>query len=171
MLKEYPLSGVKTYDINLLPDERGFFAEALRQDWKDLIDESMVQANMSYSYPGMVRAWHRHDRGQVDYFLVLKGAAKICAYDEKTGSLVEIVGTGDKPTITRIPGFYLHGFKAISNEPTLIIYFVNRLYDSKNPDEVRRPWNDREIVPTEINGNKNDSRVGKPWDWFYPPHK
>ncbi len=146
-MKEYPLPGVRTYEINLMPDERGFFAEVLRQDWKDLIDEWIVQANMSYSYPGMVRAWHRHDRGQVDHFLVLKGAAKICAYDEKTKRLVEVIGNAHKPSITRIPGFYMHGFKAISDEPTLIIYFVNRLYDYKNPDEVRRPWNDPEIVP------------------------
>jgi dTDP-4-dehydrorhamnose 3,5-epimerase len=171
MLKEYPLPGIKTYEINLLPDERGFFAEALRQDWKDLIDEWVVQANMSYSFPGMVRAWHRHDKGQVDHFLVLQGAAKICAYDENTRRLVEVIGSAKKPTIIRIPGLYLHGFKAIADKPTLIIYFVNRLYDYKNPDEIRRPWNDPQIIPIEINGNKNDPRVGKSWDWFYPPHK
>ncbi len=33
MTKEYALAGVKTQEINLIPDERGFFAEALRQDW------------------------------------------------------------------------------------------------------------------------------------------
>jgi dTDP-4-dehydrorhamnose 3,5-epimerase len=170
-MKEYPLPGIRSQDINLMPDERGFFTEVLRQDWKELIDEWVVQANMSYSFPGMVRAWHRHDRGQVDYFLVVQGAAKICAYDEKTQRLVEVIGNGRKPSITRIPGFYLHGFKAISDEPTLIIYFVNRIYDYKNPDEVRRPWNDPQIIPIEINGNKNDPRVGIPWDWFYPPYK
>jgi dTDP-4-dehydrorhamnose 3,5-epimerase len=171
MLKEYPLPGIKTYEINLLPDERGFFTEVLRQDWQDLIDEWVVQANMSYSFPGMVRAWHRHDNGQVDYFLIIQGAAKICAYDENTRRLVEIIGSAKKPALIRIPGLYLHGFKAIADEPTLIIYFVNRLYDYKNPDEVRKPWNDPQIIPLEINGNKNDPRAGKSWDWFYPPHK
>jgi dTDP-4-dehydrorhamnose 3,5-epimerase len=170
-MKEYSLPGIKSYEINLIPDERGFFSEVLRQDWKDLLDEQIVQANMSYSYPGMIRAWHRHARGQVDCFLVLHGAAKICAYDEETSRLVEIIGSGQKPTLIRIPGKYLHGFKAVSNEPALIIYFVNRLYDYNNPDEVRRPWNDSRVIPVEINGNKNDLRVGKPWDWFYPPHK
>jgi dTDP-4-dehydrorhamnose 3,5-epimerase len=171
MIKEYPLSGVKSFDINLIPDERGFFGEAIRQDWKDLIDDWIVQANMSYSFPGMVRAWHRHDRGQTDYFLVLKGAVKICAYDEKTRQLAEVISSPAKPTITRIPGFYWHGFKSVADEPALIVYFVNRLYDSKNPDEVRRHWNDPQIIPVEINGNKNDPRAGQPWDWFYPPYK
>jgi dTDP-4-dehydrorhamnose 3,5-epimerase len=171
MNKEYPLPGIKTNDINILPDERGFFAEILRNDYKDFIDEWPVQVNLSYSFPGIVRAWHRHDMGQVDYFIALKGAAKICAYNENTKSLVEIINNANKPSITRVPGHYLHGFKAISDEPLLIIYFVNRIYNRTNPDEVRRPWNDRGIVPLEINGDNNDPRVGKPWDWFFPPYK
>ncbi len=171
MIKEYALSGVKTYDINIIPDERGFFTEALRQDWKDFVDDWMTQVNISYNFPGVVRAWHRHARGQFDYFLVVKGAVKICAYDEETRKLAEVVGNELKPTVIRIPGHYYHGTKTVSSEPSLIVYFVTRLYDYKNPDEERRPWNDAKIIPSEINGNKNDPRVNKPWDWFYPVHK
>jgi dTDP-4-dehydrorhamnose 3,5-epimerase len=171
-MKEYALEGVKTYEIKILPDERGFFAEAFRQDWKEFFeDEQIIQANLSYSYPNVVRAWHKHLKGQIDHFLVLKGAMKICAYDETTGRMAEVIASGEKPTVVRIPGKYLHGTKTVSSEPSLTVYFVNRLYDYKNPDEHRRPWNDQTIVPTEINGNKNDSRVGKAWDWFRVPYK
>lgn len=171
-MKEHPLKGVKTYELNILPDERGFFAEALRKDWKELLEEEWVtQANISYSYPNIVRAWHKHQRGQTDYFLVLKGAMKICAYEEETGKMAEVIASGEKPTLVRIPGKYLHGTRTVSNEPSLTVYFVTRLYDYQNPDETRRPWNDPTIVPTEINGKKDDPRVGKPWDWFRPPHK
>lgn len=171
-MKEYPLKGVRVYEINIIPDERGFFAEALRQDWKDFLQEdSITQTNLSYSYPGMIRAWHKHERGQVDYFLVLEGAMKICAYEEETGKLAEVIASGKKPSVVRIPGAYLHGTKTVGSEPSITVYFVTRLYDYKSPDEVRRPWNDQKIVPTEINGKKDDPRVGKPWDWLYPPHK
>ncbi len=171
-MKEYALKGVKAYEINILPDERGFFSEALRADWKEFLeDEQVTQINLSYSYPNVVRAWHKHTRGQIDHFLVLQGAMKICAYDEETGKMAEVIGSSKKPTVVRIPGKYLHGTKTVSNEPSLLVYFVNRLYDYKNPDEHRRPWNDQTIVPTEINGNKNDPRVGKPWDWFRLPYK
>ncbi|MEM2738744.1 MAG: dTDP-4-dehydrorhamnose 3,5-epimerase family protein [Candidatus Bathyarchaeia archaeon] len=171
-MKEYPLKGVRAQDINIIPDERGFFAEALRQDWKDLIEEEwVVQANISYSYPNVVRAWHKHERGQVDYFLVLKGAMKICAYEEETGKMIEIIASEEKPSIVRIPGKYLHGTKTVSDIPSLTVYFATKLYDYKSPDEIRRPWNDPTIIPIEINGRKDDPRVGKPWDWFYPPHK
>lgn len=171
-MKEYPLKGVKTFELKLLPDERGFFAEALRKDWKELLeDEWITQANVSYSYPNIVRAWHKHVRGQIDYFLVLKGAMKICAYEEETGKMVEIIASGEKPTLVRIPGKYLHGTKTISNEPSLTVYFVTKLYDYQNPDEKRRPWNDQTIIPTEINGKKDDSRAGKPWNWNYLPYR
>ena len=171
-MKEYALKGVKVHEINIIPDERGFFAEALRQDWRDLFEEEWVtQANVSYSYPNIIRAWHKHARGQVDYFLVLKGAMKICAYEEETGKMAEIIASSEQPALVRIPGHYLHGTKTVSPEPSLTLYFVTRLYDYKNPDEIRRPWNDQKIVPTEINGKKDDQRIGKPWDWFAPPHK
>ena len=91
-MKEYNLEGVKTYEIKILPDERGFFSEALRTDWKEFLeDEQVTQINLSYSYPNVVRAWHKHLRGQIDHFLVLKGAMKICAYDETTGNMAEVI--------------------------------------------------------------------------------
>ena len=171
-MKEYALKGVKTYEIKILPDERGFFSEALRADWKEFLeDEQITQINLSYSYPNIVRALHKHLRGQIDHFLVIKGAMKICAYDEKTRKMAEIIASEKKPTVVRIPGKYLHGTKTISNEPSLLVYFVNRLYEYNDPDELRSPWNDQTIVPTEINGKTNDPRIGKPWDWFRLPYK
>src|SRR3972149_10543207 len=96
------LPGARIQDLRKNVDERGFFAEVLREDWKELLGEDkIVQANLSFSYPGMIRAWHRHNRGQVDYFIVLKGSVKICAYDDKVGShtngqLDEIIASNGK---------------------------------------------------------------------------
>jgi dTDP-4-dehydrorhamnose 3,5-epimerase len=165
------LPGIIIKPLKRLYDERGSFTEVMRRDWPDLFTEEIVQANMSISYPGMVRAWHRHERGQVDCFLVVKGALKICAYDDESAELAEIVCTGESPQIVKMPGHYWHGFGVVGNEPATLVYFVNRLYDYKEPDEVRRPWDDPAIIPELINGKKSDSRCGRPWDWFFPPHK
>lgn len=176
-LGRFGLRGVQTYDVRILPDERGFFAEALRKDWSELLGEEWIsQVNLSYSYPGIVRAWHRHLKGQTDYFLVVRGAMKICAYDDDEGSetrgyIAEVMVSEEKPQIVKIPGHYWHGTKTISHKPSLTAYFVTRLYDYKNPDEERRPWNDPKIVSAAINGRADDHRVRKPWDWFSAPHK
>lgn len=163
------LPGVKIKEIKKFPDERGSFAEIFREDWLDLIEseDKIVQANLSYSYPGMIRAWHRHHRGQVDYFITVRGATKICAYDdtEKSqtiGNLDEIISSEEKIQCVRIPGYYYHGFKSIGSDPALVVYLTTRLYDYKNPDEERRPWNDQTII---------NPRTNKPFDWNALPHK
>ena len=163
------LPGVRIKDLKKIPDERGFFAELLRKDWKEYVDkdDEFVQSNLSMTYPSIIRAWHRHDRGQIDNFVVLGGSYKICAYDDKEdsptkGQLDEIVASEEKLQIIRIPGHYWHGSKVVSSEPGLILYFVTRLYDYKNPDEERRPWNDPKII---------DPRTNQPYDWNKTPHK
>jgi dTDP-4-dehydrorhamnose 3,5-epimerase len=164
------LPGIIVRPIKRFADERGFFTEIMRCDWTDVFQDEVCQANMSISYPGVVRAWHKHERGQIDRFLAIKGALKICAYDDETQELDEVVSTGDNPQVVRVPGHYWHGFKVVGNEPATLVYFVNRLYDYKDPDEVRRPWNDPSIVPKSING-RADERCGRQWDWHYLPHK
>ena len=85
------LQGIKIKPIDRFPDERGFFSEVMRKDWKDLFGEDTVaQANFSFTYPNIIRAWHRHLRGQMDYFLALKGMIKICAFDDETRKLTRL---------------------------------------------------------------------------------
>jgi dTDP-4-dehydrorhamnose 3,5-epimerase len=166
------LAGIKIKPIKRFIDERGFFAEVMRKDWKDLFAEDVVvQSNLSFTYPNTIRAWHRHLRGQVDYFLALKGLIKICAFDDETGELNEVFSSGLDPQIVRMPGNYWHGFKALGDEPALLLYFTTRLYDAADPDEERRPWDDPTLIPVAVNGKKDDARVGKTWDWNLPPHK
>lgn len=167
-VREHDLPGVKTYDLKVIPDERGFLAEVLRQDWRELLhDEWIVQANLSMSYPGIIRAWHKHARGQVDYLIVLQGVLKIVAYDDRVnsptkGRIVEIVASADQLQAVRIPGYYWHGTKTLGYKPSISLYFYTNLYDYANPDEERRAWNDTTII---------DPRTNEPYDWNRPPHK
>jgi dTDP-4-dehydrorhamnose 3,5-epimerase len=166
------LLGIKIKPIHRFPDERGFFTEVMRADWKDLFGEDTItQANLSYTYPDVIRAWHRHSKGQVDYFLGLRGLVKICVFDDKTNELNELVSSGLDLQLVRVPGNYWHGFKALGNEPAMMLYFTTNLYNSADPDEERRVWNDQTLIPKIINGRKTDPRIGKPWDWNYPPHR
>jgi dTDP-4-dehydrorhamnose 3,5-epimerase len=166
------LQGIRIKPIKRLSDERGFFTEVMRKDWKELFGEDIVaQANFSFTYPDVIRAWHRHVKGQVDYFLALKGLIKICAFDDKTSEVNEVISNSLDLQVVRIPGHYWHGFKALGNEPAMLLYFTTNLYDATNPDEERRPWNDPALIPKIVNGKKDDARVGKPWDWNTLPHK
>jgi dTDP-4-dehydrorhamnose 3,5-epimerase len=175
-MRDAVLDGIEVIDLRKNADERGSFTEIMREDWNDFLHgERPVQSNLSISYPGMIRAWHRHTRGQYDIFVVLKGALKICAYNDveekNMGELVEIVASGERLQAVKINGKYWHGTKCVSPVPAETVYYVTRLYDRERPDELRRAWNDPAIVPKSINGNVHDPRAGRTWDWNSPPHK
>jgi dTDP-4-dehydrorhamnose 3,5-epimerase len=169
---ESMLEGIKIKPIVRLVDERGFFSEVMRSDWTNFFgDDVVVQINHSFTYPNIIRAWHRHLRGQVDYFLVLRGAIKLCAFDEQTSELTEIVSSDTELQVVRVPGHYWHGFKAVGTEPVLLVYYTTKRYDAADPDEERRAWNDPTLIPQSINGKQSDLRVGKNWDWHTVPHR
>jgi len=165
------MKGIEVKELELHPDDRGLFCELYRQDWRSFFDEPVVQFNLSLSFPGIVRAWHRHARGQVDYFIVVEGALHICAYDGSTHELFEVVASHCRPSVVRIPGHYYHGTMAVGSTPALTLYGTTRLYDYDDPDEERLSWNDASVKPVDINGRSDDPRVGQAWDWFYPPHR
>ncbi len=159
---QYDLEGVRVLDLKKLPDERGFFAEVLRQDWKDFLgDDQIVQEGLSMSHPGVIRAWHRHARGQVDCLLVIQGVVKVAAYDDREesptrGKLVQLVVSEERLQLVRIPGHFWHGTKSIGNKASLTLYFFTRLYDYADPDEERRPWDSASIV---------DPTTNRPYNW------
>jgi len=165
------LPGVRVFEVTVRPDDRGFFAELYRADWTEQFSETIRQSNLSFTYPGVVRAWHRHTRGQVDYFCVLHGALRVCAYDPDSGKLAEVIASEHKRVIVRVPGHYYHGSMALGPSPATLVYLTSALYDYSNPDEERIAWNDRSVCPTEVNGRKDDPRVGQPWDWLRPVHR
>jgi dTDP-4-dehydrorhamnose 3,5-epimerase len=76
--------------------------------------------------------------------------------------LDQIVTAGEKLQVVKIPGHYWHGTKTLGDKSSLTVYFTTRLYDYKDPDEERRPWNDPAII---------DPIAKKPFDWNRPPHK
>ena len=150
-IKEYNL-GIKKIIPILNNDDRGFLGELFREDWNDIIPNfSPKQFLISQSKPGIIRAWHRHLRNQIDLLLVRKGILKICAYDgdknsKSFGQLVGIISNSQTPEIIMIPGYLWHGTKNIGTETSETIYFINNLYDYDNPDEERKNFDDSSII-------------------------
>jgi len=152
------IDGVEVRDLQVSADERGHLVEVFREDW-ELYDPEPAMSYYSMSYPGVVRAWHRHRRGQVDHFVCPKGRIKVGVYDDREGSPTReelntfVVGEHNQQVV-RIPGDCWHGFKTIGDEPAFLINFPTKLYDYDNPDEERLPPHTDEI----------------PLDWDEQPH-
>ena len=142
------IEGVEIKKLTRHADERGFLMELLRAD--DPIFTNFGMAYVSMNYPGIVRAWHYHKK-QDDYFVVVKGMAKVALYDMREGSptrgQVDEYYLGENNNIVlHIPVGVAHGYKTVGTEPSFLINFPSEPYDAQEPDEYRLPW-DAEQIP------------------------
>lgn len=148
---------IKIKDLEKRLDDRGYFAEIMREDWRELLSgQEIKQVSLQMSYPGTIRAWHRHSRNQYDTLIVIDGSMQIAVYDDVSGQLDEVVIGGEKLQAISYPGRLWHGNKTLGNKRSLSIFGNNNLYNYKQPDEERRPWNDPKII---------DPRTQEPYDW------
>ncbi|MEE8386928.1 MAG: dTDP-4-dehydrorhamnose 3,5-epimerase family protein [Dehalococcoidia bacterium] len=141
------IEGVEVKQLKRNADERGFLMEILRSD--DPFLTKFGQCYVSMNYPGVVRAWHYHEK-QDDYFAVVKGMIKVGLYDmcedSPTRGEVDEFYLGDNNNIVlKIPVGVAHGYKTVGVETSLLVNFPTEVYNREEPDEHRIPWNSDQI--------------------------
>jgi len=151
------IEGVKTKQLRIFPDERGWLMEILRCD--DEFFKKFGQVYLTTAYPDVVKAWHMH-KIQTDNFSCIHGMMKVVLYDDRKdsptfGEINEFF-IGDKnPMLISVPPFVYHGFKTIGTEIAYFLSVPTEPYNYKKPDEYRLPPNSNEI----------------PYDWMLDPSK
>lgn len=133
------IEGVRVKPLRVVPDERGWLMEILRND-----DEQFTrfgQVYVSATYPGVVKAWHLHTR-QTDNFACVAGMVKLVLVDTRDGSptrdAVDELFIGVRnPVLVQVPRLVYHGWKCIGVEPALVINVPDEPYDRERPDEHR----------------------------------
>ena len=141
------IEGVKVKKLVWKKDERGRLAEILRSD--DSLFNGFGQVYVTAVNPGFAKAWHMHKK-QTDNMVCINGKVKLVIYDPRKksksfGHLQEFFLDSKEPVLVQIPPQVYHGFESMSNEEGAIINIPNKLYDYKNPDEFRLPFNTKQI--------------------------
>lgn len=141
------IEGVTVKKIVKHCDDRGFFAELVRDD--DKLLERFGQASWSTSYPGVVKAFHYHEH-QDDLWFFPSGNAQVVLHDLReespTKRMTDVYYMGvENPILLLIPKGVAHGYRVLGNEPATVIYFTTQSYNPENPDEKRIPWDDPTI--------------------------
>lgn len=141
------IDGVHLKKLVRHSDDRGFFMEVLRDD-DDLL-KRFGQASFSKSYPGVIKAFHYHER-QDDLWFFPAGNAQVVIHDLRDGSPTkgetEVFYLGeDNPGLLLIPKGVAHGYRVLGLEPAVIMYFTTESYHREDPDELRIAWDDPEI--------------------------
>jgi len=99
------------------------------------------QCNYSLLYPGVYKAWHRHQK-QTDIWVVLHGMAKIGAFDDRRRDEPGYKGhtfvIGEKnPQAVIIPPPLWHGLTCVGGQSCGLLYYVTHAYNPTAPDEER----------------------------------
>ena len=115
-------------------DARGYLFEILR---KDEINEDIAQIHFSVSKPGMVRGNHYHNR-KVEWFCVVEGAALLLLEDIHSLEKVELVLSGAKPQVVKIPPTVTHAIKNIGNNSMYLVVANNEVFDPVDTDTHSR---------------------------------
>jgi dTDP-4-dehydrorhamnose 3,5-epimerase len=113
--------------------------EILRRD--DELFQGFGQVYMTTTYPGVVKAWHKHEK-QTDNIACLAGMIKMALYDGRPGSptyreINQFYLGVHNPTLVQVPAGVYHGWMCVSEEEALVVNVPTEPYDRVNPDEQR----------------------------------
>jgi len=144
------IDGVRVEPVAIWPDDRGYFLEVARlgQGLPADFPAASTQVSAALSYPGTIKAFHFH-KFQTDLWVPSSGMFQVVLVDfrpdSKTFGVKNTLYVGTlKPWQILIPPGVGHGYKVIGEQPAMLVYVTNRLYDPS--DEGRIPYNDPQIA-------------------------
>lgn len=141
------IEGVQIKQLKIHHDDRGFFAEVMKEG--DEAFRDIKQTSYTETYPGVIKAFHWHKK-QWDFWYVSRGMAQVVLYDlredSKTKGETQVIYAGeDSRVLIAIPPGVAHGYRVLGNEKVGLFYHTTEPYDSQNPDEERIPFDDAKI--------------------------
>ena len=139
------IDGVKINKKKQIIDERGKIMHMLRVDDKEFIKFGEIY--FSYTYPGAIKAWHRHKEMTLTYAAV-SGKIKLVLFDDRKnspskGKLEEIFLSDEDYFTVTVPPLIWNGFKYIENKSAIVANCTDTPH-SENEIE-RRKYNDPNI--------------------------
>ena len=139
------IDGVKINKKKQIIDKRGKIMHMLRVDDKELIKFGEIY--FSYTYPGAIKAWHRHKEMTLTYAAV-SGKIKLVLFDDRKnspskGKLEEIFLSDEDYFTVTVPPLIWNGFKSIENKSAIVANCTDTPH-SENEIE-RRKYNDPNI--------------------------
>jgi len=142
------IEGIKIKKLKVNEDVRGDFREILKDN--EGLMENIRQISIGKTKPGIIKAFHWH-KNQDDIFYLMKGKLLVVLYDnrEKSSTKGEIqtilLEDSSDPELVFIPRGVFHGYKVLGDKVAEVLYIMNNVYDSSNPDEERVDYNDPSI--------------------------
>jgi dTDP-4-dehydrorhamnose 3,5-epimerase len=131
------IHGVSVIPLRKIPDERGTVMHMLRAD--DAHFEQFGEIYFSTAYPGVIKAWHVHERMTLNYAVVV-GRIKLVLYDSRPdsptrGELQELFIGEDNYALVKVPPHVYNGWKCMGTGPAMV---ANCATEPHDPTEISR---------------------------------
>lgn len=131
------IAGVTIHPLRQILDERGKIMHLLRSDAPHF--QSFGEIYFSWVNPGVVKAWHWHERMVLNYAVPV-GNIKLALYDDRPesptrGEIQEIFLGPDHYALVTIPAQVWNGFKGIGVMPAMVANCSTIPHD---PTEIKR---------------------------------
>ena len=142
------IEGVKINKKKQFIDERGKIMHMLKVTDKEFINFGEIY--FSYTYPGAIKAWHKHKEMTLTYAAV-SGKIKLVLFDDRIesptkGKIEEIFLSDEEYFTVTIPPLIWNGFKSIENKPAII---ANCADIPHSEDEIERIEFNDPFIPYE----------------------
>src|SRR5438270_302458 len=116
------IEGVKVTALRQICDERGKIMHMLRSD--SPVYERFGEIYFSTVYPGVVKAWHIHEKMTLNY-AVVSGMIKLVLFDDRKnsstkGKLMELFLGESNYQLVTIPPLVWNGFKGAGTTAAIV---------------------------------------------------
>lgn len=141
------IAGVTVVPLKKVANERGHLLEVQRND--DPLFPGFGQAYITCTFPGVVKAWYRHQT-QFDQIALVQGDLLVVCYDARDnsntrGNTMTTSLHEDSPALIQIPPGIWHGFKAMGQKPAYLLHLNSLAFDFEHTDEERLPYTSSSI--------------------------
>ena len=131
------IQGVEIFPLRRIQDERAMVMHMLKRS--DPHFEEFGEIYFSVINPGVIKAWHLHDKMTINYAVVV-GNIKLVVYDMRKdspthGELNEICFGQINYQLVRVPPGVVNGFTATGGEKAIVANCANIPHD---PTEITR---------------------------------
>jgi dTDP-4-dehydrorhamnose 3,5-epimerase len=136
------IDGVKIIPKKKIFDDRGGIYHMLRRDDPEFIQFGEIY--FSQVHPGVVKAWHIHEKMTLNY-LVVVGSIRLALFDDREKSptrdqFQEIILSESDSKLVVVPPLVWNGFKGLGHTSSVV---ANCATEPHDPEEIkRRPYND-----------------------------
>jgi len=131
------IEGVIITPLKQIFDERGKVMHMLREDSK--IFSRFGEIYFSCTHPGVVKAWHLHQKMTLNYAVIF-GEIKFVLFDDRPqsstfGVVQELFISPENYCLVTVPPMIWNGFKSVGTDTSIVANCATLPHD---PDEIIR---------------------------------